>query len=127
MARGMTMAEVLESNMAVCADEETGIMVTINGSYLQVWSPFEDGSWDCRDCRCTSGKSYASMTFGEIHDVAAEYLDDVLNVDCPECGESREKNADSEWKCPECDDIGECADCGADTTKDGETHDCATE
>lgn len=103
MARGMTMAEVLESNMAVCCDDDTGLMITVNGSYLQVWSPFPDGSWDCRDCRCTAGKSYASMTFGEIHDAAAEYLDECLNESCPECGEPREKNDNDDWKCPDCD------------------------
>lgn len=104
MAKGTTLAEVLEGNMAVRCCEETGIMVTVNGSYLQLWAPLPDGSWDCRDCRCTAGKSYASMTFGEIDDAAREYLDDAINGDCPECGSSREKGDDGEWTCHDCDE-----------------------
>lgn len=48
-----TIHEILETNIIIASDEELGCLVTVNGSYWQLWLEVEPGRFDCRDAKAT--------------------------------------------------------------------------
>lgn len=83
-----TIFEVLEQGPIVAGDEDMGYLVTINGSYLNLWSSIVEERrpgtympvvvWNNIDCRPT-GQDMYSMTSAKAWDLGKEYLREVLS------------------------------------------------
>lgn len=73
----MNIYEVLEYGQVVFSDEELGIIITANGSYLNWWNG-TDNYFENTDARSTAGKPYYEMTMRELEDKAKEWYNDVM-------------------------------------------------
>lgn len=103
-----TIFEVLESGSIVAGDEEMGYLVTINGSYLNLWSSchatysstrgLSEIRWNNIDCRATNlPRGLYECTAANAWDMGKEWLAEIL----------ADLNGER--------DLDECADCGAST------------
>lgn len=80
----MTIFEVLDCGPIVAKDEELGLLVTVNGSYLNLWverpgkllvSGYVMG-WENTDCRCGHPDLY-TLTVAKAMDLAEEWLKEI--------------------------------------------------
>lgn len=79
-----TLYEVLEYGPIVLADEDLGVLITINGSYLNWWNA---SKWDyasnaslaykCADCRSFSDKNLASLSWAAAQELAQEWFNET--------------------------------------------------
>lgn len=71
--------DVLELGPICAADAELGLLVTVNGSYLNLWVSDGKGMFSNTDCRyLNSQNGLYSVTGAEMIDKAEEYLKDVI-------------------------------------------------
>lgn len=101
--QGQTLAEVLECGGPICAHDAL-VLVTVNGSYVNVWAQNPDGSYTCVDCRSGHLDLY-HMTAAEMIDLAEATLKDWLNPMSPE--EAIQTIRDAAQLCARARDEGE--------------------
>jgi len=83
-----TIFEVLGHGPIVAKDEDLGLLVTINGAYLNLWegrtrhgfnqhgAPMESASWENTDCRCGHPDLY-TLTVAKAMELAEEWLEEI--------------------------------------------------
>jgi hypothetical protein len=71
----MRIFEVLEYGPIVAQDEDAGLLVTVNGSYLNLWVLRGNGEFDNTECRALDS---ADGLFTQVMDHADEYLKEVV-------------------------------------------------
>jgi hypothetical protein len=76
----MNIYEVIELGQIVYANEEYGVIITANGSYLN-WFNGYDGKYENTDCRSTAGKPYYEMTMAELEAKAKQWFEENEGVD----------------------------------------------
>lgn len=69
-------AEIFECGPIVFVNEDLGVVITINGSYLNWWNVSD--KVDCRDARSTDGKPFHEMTWVAAMDAAEEWFNEVI-------------------------------------------------
>lgn len=74
----MNIYEVISYGQVVFSDEELGIIITANGSYLNWWNG-TNNYFENTDVRSTAGKPYSEMNMRELEDKAKEWYNDVMN------------------------------------------------
>lgn len=77
-----TIFEVLEYGPIVAGDEDMGYLVTINGSYLNLWSSILQSRtsvvvWNNIDCRSGHPDLY-TLTVAKAKDLGDEWLAEIL-------------------------------------------------
>lgn len=89
----MNIYEVMEYGQIVYSNEEFGVLITANGSYLNWWNQNPtDGVFEFNyinaDCRSTSQKPYHEMTMQELEKSAEEWFNEETEEkeECPYCG-----------------------------------------
>jgi|GEM_PF-3597167 len=70
--------EVMHHGPIVLADEDSGVLITINGAYLNWWNSDSKGLYDCADCRSGHDDLYI-LTVSKAMDIAKEWFDEVMN------------------------------------------------
>lgn len=75
--KGNTLEEVVEYGPICAASDELGILITVNGAYLNAWVSCGDGSWSNTECRGRNQDLY-NTTGAEMIDEAKEYLEELL-------------------------------------------------
>lgn len=77
-----TIYDVLDLGPICACDPELGLLVTVNGSYLNLWVGDLKGGFTNTDCRyLNSENGLYSVTGAEMIDKAEAYLQDVINGD----------------------------------------------
>ena len=72
--------DVIEMGCIVAANEELGIIITVNGSYYNCWTGDVVNGFECTDRRSTGFKNgLYGADFVTVLDSAKEYLDDIMN------------------------------------------------
>jgi hypothetical protein len=74
----MTLTEIIEGHgPAVFADLETGVVITINGSYFNLWQPQPDGTFlrTERQSGHPSHPSLGELTVGQAMDLATAWFE----------------------------------------------------
>jgi hypothetical protein len=84
-----TIFEVLESGPIVAGDDDMGYLVTINGSYLNLWSSIVESRgpgraeavvWRSIDCRATNlPEGLYKLSAAEALDMGKAWLDEILS------------------------------------------------
>lgn len=72
-----TIAEVMEYGPILAVDEETGMMVTGNGSYYSLWVRVDESHWTAADA-CTVPKDMYQQTAADFWDGGKSALQDWL-------------------------------------------------
>ena len=76
----MTIHDVLSYGPIVAHDEESGCLVTANGSYLNLFVPHGDG-WECTECTTWGDGTLYDTTAATVMDCAEEALANWLRAD----------------------------------------------
>lgn len=63
--------------LAVYVNEEMGVVITANGSYLNLWSGSPESGFTNTDCR-SLGKNIMEMQLVEVVNEAEEYFNDIM-------------------------------------------------
>lgn len=72
-------AEIMSVGPIVAIDEDLGIVITVNGAYLNAWGVGGDRP-ECFDCRAMPENLYVT-TGAQMIDLAKEYLNDIIMGD----------------------------------------------
>lgn len=99
----MTIFEVLGYGPIVAKDEEFGLLVTVNGAYLNLWVqrtetrrsgrvPFYQPKWESIDCRSGHPDLY-TLTVAKAMDLAEQWLREIR-------GEAEEQGEDDDDPSP---------------------------
>ena len=72
--------DVLELGPIVASDAEYGLVVTINGSYLNLWVERELGRYENTDCRSYSETVLGDLTWIKATELAEEYIKEIIFV-----------------------------------------------
>jgi hypothetical protein len=68
-----------EYGPALAADEDYEIIITVNGSYFNVWVHRGGGKWENTDAFAVDGRAdLKNDRFWDIVDVAKELLEDII-------------------------------------------------
>lgn len=76
----MTIYEVLESGPICAGSEELGLLVTVNGSYVNLWVSDGTGGWTNTDCKSGHPDLY-KLTGADMIDLAERCLDEWTTED----------------------------------------------
>jgi hypothetical protein len=75
----MNIHEVFEYGPIVFADEDTGVLITVNGAYLNWWNPSGHNDWINVDCRSfSSHNDLYKLQVIEAMDLARQWFEDEL-------------------------------------------------
>jgi len=77
----MTLYEVLEYGPIVAQNEELGILITANGSYLNFWIAESHDQWTNTECRSfdfDGNKCIMDLSLSKVVEKAEQWLDEVL-------------------------------------------------
>ena len=93
----MSIYEVIALGPICAGDEETGIIISVNGAYLNACVSRGNNQWENTDCRARNKDLYNTVG-SDMIDEAEEYLEDILNGDEEEDDEEEgeEEEADEE-------------------------------
>ena len=76
-----TIFDVLEYGPIVAADEELGVLITVNGSYYNIWVGY-DGMYNNTDAHSVGVDVYGKAKFGAVVKAAEKILEEIRgNVD----------------------------------------------
>lgn len=90
-----TIYDVLESGPIVAKNEELGLIVSINGSYLNLWVSDGDGGWNNTDCRSGHPDLYELST-ARAMELGEEWLRDIERGDESDDDEAEAESDDAE-------------------------------
>lgn len=74
----MNIYDVLELGPIVAQDAELGILITINGSYLNLFIERDFGRYENTDCRSFSETVLSGLTWIKAMELAENYLKEVI-------------------------------------------------
>jgi hypothetical protein len=74
---GMKLHEVIGYGPIVYCSEDYGILITINGSYLNWWVETGNGLWTNTDCRSGHPDLY-TLTVAKAMDLAEAWFNEVM-------------------------------------------------
>lgn len=74
---GMNIHELLGYGPIVFSSEEVGVVITINGSYLNWWHESSNG-WHNSDCRSGHPDLY-TLSVSDAMDLAERWFNEVMN------------------------------------------------
>ena len=79
-----TIFEVIETGPIVFADEDYGVIITINGSYLNQWNKSHNQSYnhsyDCNECSSGHDDLY-NLTVSDAMDIATAWFKEMVEKD----------------------------------------------
>lgn len=76
----MNIHDAIGYGPAVFSDEDTGVIITVNGSYLNWWMCDTDGELVNSDCRgIDSENGLYSLTVSDAIDQAKAWFEEVMN------------------------------------------------
>lgn len=75
----MNIHDVLGLGHIVFGNEELGVLITANGSYLNWFNEVESGLYVCSTCRSTAGKPFYEMTMRELGEVAEKWFEEEMS------------------------------------------------
>jgi len=90
----MTIFDVLSNGPIVACDEELGLLVTINGSYLNLWASRRDG-WENVECQSGHPDLY-TLTAARAIDLGEEWLAEIRKGDDAEEGDDEADDEEEE-------------------------------
>jgi hypothetical protein len=75
----MKLAEAIEEyGPAVAADHEIGVVITVNGSYFNVWGQRGDDEWENTDAFAVGEDDLGKTSFKAIWERGEEILKDIV-------------------------------------------------